>query len=307
MYNNNVSKSDNEVSKYDNKVSKCDNKVSKQVFNAFGEMESSLVKGIQETITDEVLPPDFADRMQILSEYAMSPLDYQEYVNESDKYYWGRRFKPYTTYQGVVPGIVPVETIDIVRGAINARIMTFKNTDTFASECASNANATSTKIIDKEKSDIDKLKKYYSTHLASYKSIYNYQLSLGALINGKLKELNKFSNKIDTYKQNLYIDGRKDNYENSNYDFYKSINYYLLIVYGILLLAYFIFTPFFQEKKYKNLRLVSLIILYILVPFILPSLLNLIYLGYEYLIEYNNMKGDIISYAYIIEDKDKYT
>jgi hypothetical protein len=280
-----------------------DNKVSEQVFSAFGEMESSLVKGIQETITDEVLPADFADRMQILSEYAMSPVDFQEYVNESDKYKWKSQHKP---NMESIKGVSSIETIRIIKDAMQARHLTFKSTDTFEAECASNANATSRKIIDTEKSDIDKLKKYYSTHLASYKSIYNYQLSLGALIDGKLKELNKFSNKIDTYKQNLYIDGRKDNYENSNYDFYKSINYYLLIVYFFLLLAYFIFTPFFQEKKYNNLRLVSLIILYILVPFILPSLLNLIYLGYEYLIEYNNMKGDIISYAYIIEEKDKY-
>jgi hypothetical protein len=293
-----------------------DNKVSEQVFNAFGEMESSLVKGIQETITKEVLPADFADRMQILSEYAMPPADYQKYVSESDKYKWKSQHKPNMEATTNIEAITnmedinvvgSIETIQVIKDAMRARHLTFKNTNTFEAECASNANATSTKIIDTEKSDIDKLKKYYNTHLASYKSIYNYQLSLGALIDGKLKELNKFSNKIDTYKQNLYIDGRKDNYENSNYDFYKSINYYLLIVYGILLLAYFIFTPFFQEKKYKNLRLVTLIILYIMVPFILPSLLNLIYLGYEYLIEYNNMKGDIISYAYIIEDKDKYT
>jgi hypothetical protein len=284
------------------------NKVSKQVYNAFGEMETNLVKGIQDTITDEILPPDFKDRMQILMEYAMTPKDFQEYVNETDKYKWARVHKP--NMENVKEGLEnrdnSIEIISSIRDAMNSRHATFKGTDNFTSQCAQNADATSLKMINSEKADIDKLKKYYNTYLTSYKSIYNYQLSLGALIDGKLKELNKFSNKIDTYKQNLYIDGRKDTYENSNYDFYKSINYYLVIFYGCLLMAYFIFTPFFQEKKYKNLLLVSLIILYILVPFILPSLLALIHMGYEYIIEYNNMKGEIISYPYIIEDREKY-
>ena len=46
-----------------------DCKVSDQVYTAFNEMESNLVEGIKETITDEILP-DFKDRMQILGEYA---------------------------------------------------------------------------------------------------------------------------------------------------------------------------------------------------------------------------------------------
>tara|TARA_B110000211_G_C13957441_1_gene498966 strand:- start:63 stop:932 length:870 start_codon:yes stop_codon:yes gene_type:complete len=286
-----------------------DVKVTDQVFGAFDQMEGSLVQGIQETITKEVLPADFADRMQILGEYAMSPGEFQKYVSESDKYKWKSLHKPNmeaVNTENYDNMNTPIETIQSISDAMTARHLTFKNTDTFDVECKSNSDATSTKIINDEKNDLDKLQKYYSSHLASYKSIYNYQLSLGALIDGKLKELSKFSNKIDTYKQNLYIDGRKDNYENTNYDFYKSINNYLLIVYFILIMAYFIFTPFFQEKKYNNLKLVSLIILYIIFPFIIPSILNLFYLGYERLIEYNNLKGDIISYEYIIEDKEKY-
>tara|TARA_B110000444_G_scaffold43272_1_gene39143 strand:- start:3925 stop:4782 length:858 start_codon:yes stop_codon:yes gene_type:complete len=284
----------------------CD-KVSEQVYTTFEEMEGNLIKGIRDTIKEEVLPDDFAKKMVVLNEYAL-PIDkWRESVIVDDKYEWKSKHKPDTKYtSGTTTMSEPIQSI---KNAIENRHLTFKNGDPrgFDIDCDRNANAVSSKIIRTEQSDLDKLKKYYNTYLTSYKSMHNYQLSLGALIDGKQKELNKFSNKMDTYKQNLYIDGRKDTYENSNYDFYKSINYYLLIVYGVLLLAYLIFTPFFQEEKYKNLGLVSIIIVYIMIPFILPSLLALIYMGYEYIIEHNNMKDDIISYPHIIEDEDKYS
>ena len=284
----------------------CD-KVSEQVYTTFEEMEGNLIKGIRDTIKEEVLPDDFAKKMVVLNEYAL-PIDkWRESVIVDDKYEWKSKHKPDTKYtSGTTTMSEPIQSI---KNAIENRHLTFKNGDPrgFDIDCDRNANAVSSKIIRTEQSDLDKLKKYYNTYLTSYKSMHNYQLSLGALIDGKQKELNKFSNKMDTYKQNLYIDGRKDTYENSNYDFYKSINYYLLIVYGVLLLAYLIFTPFFQEEKYKNLGLVSIIIVYIMIPFILPSLLALIYMGYEYRIEHNNMKDDIISYPHIIEDEDKYS
>ena len=284
----------------------CD-KVSEQVYTTFEEMEGNLIKGIRDTIKEEVLPDDFAKKMVVLNEYAL-PIDkWRESVIVDDKYEWKSKHKPDTKYtSGTTTMSEPIQSI---KNAIENRHLTFKNSDprVFDIDCDRNANAVSSKIIRTEQSDLDKLKKYYNTYLTSYKSMHNYQLSLGALIDGKQKELNKFSNKMDTYKQNLYIDGRKDTYENSNYDFYKSINYYLLIVYGVLLLAYLIFTPFFQEEKYKNLGLVSIIIVYIMIPFILPSLLALIYMGYEYIIEHNNMKDDIISYPHIIEDEDKYS
>ena len=52
--------------------------------------------------------------------------------------------------------------------------------------------------------------------------------------------------------------------------------------------------------------LITLILLYIILPFILPYILSLIYDLYIYILEYNNLKGEIISYPYIIEDREKY-
>ena len=146
----------------------------------------------------------------------------------------------------------------------------------------------------------------YDTLLKNYRSLEEYYNSLKALIRSKKNELNKTKNKLFTYKQNLYIDGRKDSYQNSNLDFYKSLNFYILIFYYSLLVCYFIFTPFFQEERYKNTMLVSLIILYIFIPYILGYILELINSLYEYILESNNLVGDIISYPYIIEDREKY-
>ena len=118
----------------------------------------------------------------------------------------------------------------------------------------------------------------------------------------KKNNLTKIQNKIDTYKQNLFIDDRKDKYENKNYTFYKLFHFYLLFFYYGLIISYFIFSNFFKEKKYKNIFLISLILLYISIPFILPYLLSLIYNVYIYLLEYKNIKEDVISYPHIIED-----
>jgi len=288
-----------------------DCKVSDQVYTAFNQMETDLVKGIQETISEEVLPPDFKDRMQILTEYAMTGEQFQKYAEESDKYKWKRVHKPAMqkkseAYTNLKEGYENIQVIDSIRQAINSRHLTFANTPTFQTQCAQNAETTSKDASDAEKTDLTRLKNYFSSNLDSYKSIYNYQVSIGGLIDGKMKELQKFTNKVDTYKQNLFIDSRKDNYENSNYDFYKSIYFYILLIYYILVISYFIFTPFFQEKKYLNYKLVTIIVLYIFFPFILPYLLSLIYNVYEYIIETNNLRGEIISYPYIIEDKEKY-
>tara|TARA_B100000900_G_scaffold413054_1_gene436141 strand:- start:745 stop:1620 length:876 start_codon:yes stop_codon:yes gene_type:complete len=288
-----------------------DCKVSDQVYTAFDELESNLVEAIQDTINEEVLPPDFKDRMGILMEYTMPQDELQKYIEETDKFKWKSVHKPAMEkksegYTNLKEGMENIQVISSIIDALNSRHNTFKGTDEFNKQCLENADVTLSVIIDKEKEDLNKLKNYFISNLDSYKSLYNYQVTIGGLIDGKMKELQKTSNKIDTYKQNLFIDSRKDNYENSNYDFYKSIYFYILLIYYVLLISYIIFTPFFQEKKYLNYKLVIIIVLYIFIPFILPYLLSLIYNVYEYVIEINNLRGEIISYPYIIEDKEKY-
>tara|TARA_B100000795_G_C22568161_1_gene348994 strand:- start:443 stop:577 length:135 start_codon:yes stop_codon:yes gene_type:complete len=43
-----------------------------------------------------------------------------------------------------------------------------------------------------------------------------------------------------------------------------------------------------------------------MLPLLLPYMLSFIYNAYEYILESNNLKGEIISYPYIIEDREKY-
>ena len=137
-----------------------------------------------------------------------------------------------------------------------------------------------------------------------YKNMELIFLSESGNYTEKRNNLEKIQNKIDTYKQNLFIDERKDKYENNNYIFYKSFHFYLLFFYYGLIISYFIFSNFFKEKKYKNIFLISLILLYISIPFILPYLISLIYNVYIYLLEYKNIKDNVISYPNIIEDKN---
>jgi len=291
-----------------------DCKVSDQVYNAFNEMESNLVESIQDAITEEVLPPDFQDRMGTLMEYTMSQDQFQEYAEETDKYKWRSLHRPamqkmsegYTNLKEGMDNMDNIPVIESIREAANARHNTFKGSISFTDECRLNGETTSAAIKTKEEEDLKTLKDFFSSNLDSYKELYNYRVTIGGLIDAKMKELEKISNKLDTYKQNLFIDSRKDNYENSNYDFYKSINFYILIGYYGLLICYFIFTPFFQEKKYLNYKLVIVIVLYIFIPLLLPYLLSIIYNIYEYILETNNLRGDIISYPHIIEDKEKY-
>ena len=107
--------------------------------------------------------------------------------------------------------------------------------------------------------------------------MYNYKKDINSIINSKKNELNKFANKIDTYKQNLFIDERKDKYQNNNYDFYKSIyDYILIFYYGLVVSVILYLHHFFKKKNIKIYKLVSIIVLYIYYHFILPYLLSLI-------------------------------
>ena len=67
--------------------------------------------------------------------------------------------------------------------------------------------------------------------MKDYQALYQYKSSVSNIINSKNKELNKLQDKIDKYKQNLLVDDRKNNYKQENYEFYKNIWFYLLIVY----------------------------------------------------------------------------
>ena len=194
--------------------------------------------------------------------------------------------------------------VKAIKDALEARHAAFHTLDNYNVDCNDNAKHVTDEVIEKEQADFNKLKSYMKALLESYFSLFNYKSSIGAIKNDKLDELKKLQKKIDTYKQNLYMDNRKDSYQNSNYEFYKNIHFYSLIVYYSILVLYFIFSNFFKEEKYRDRKMVILILLYIIFPFILKYILNYIYIGYNNFLEYFNLRDKIISYPYIISDDE---
>tara|TARA_X000000368_G_scaffold403231_1_gene377978 strand:+ start:2718 stop:3599 length:882 start_codon:yes stop_codon:yes gene_type:complete len=291
----------------------CDD--SDKYHNEFKKNEDQIKGAIIDTMASDVLPDDTRERLgRVINQLSLSVFSNEN--RERDEFRWREYYASKVTEsfvnnkkikEGFKEGNANrIPTINFIQDAINSRHSTFKDIVDFNEQCETNANISSKDVINTERNDINKLVNYAISGLKSYKTLHEYQISLSALINTKLNELNKSSNKIDTYQQNLYIDGRKDSYENSNYDFYKSINFYILIGYYGLLICYFIFSSFFTEKKYNDYLILSIILFYTFLPIILPYLLSLIYNIYEYIIESNNLREDIISYPYIIEDKKKY-
>lgn len=199
-------------------------------------------------------------------------------------------------------GYTNIETIKIIEDAIIARHKAFKDSNNFETDCSNNVSNTIDSYIEQERQDINRLKSYMESYLSSYRSLFNYKSSLRAIISEKFNQLGKIKDKIDTYKQNLYIDNRKDTYQQKNYEFYKNIHFFILIVFYSIFVLYLIFSNYLREEGYKNKYLTTLIILYLILPFILPYILYYIHNAYIYILEYNNLRDEVISYPYIINE-----
>ena len=143
--------------------------------------------------------------------------------------------------------------------------------------------------------------------LKSYKTLELYKLSVGDILKNKLLELDKYKNKSNTYKQNAFIDERKNSYINDNYEFYKKVYFYVLIIYYLVFIVLIILTNSVIEKVKNNKYLIVLIIIYLIMPLILKHILAFIHDLYISFLEYYNIRKDIISYPYIVSDKEKHS
>jgi hypothetical protein len=97
------------------------------------------------------------------------------------------------------------------------------------------------------------------------------------------------------------MDDRNNNYLVSNYDIYKTVYFYYIIVYYSLFVLYLIFSKFIPEKQYTNKVLLLILFIYLIIPIILSYLINLTYDGYVYFLEFYNIKDDTQTYSSIIE------
>jgi metal-responsive CopG/Arc/MetJ family transcriptional regulator len=188
-----------------------------------------------------------------------------------------------------------------VKDAIQERHSKFKDTTTFQTDCKSSSYYSMDKFITEEKKMLDTLFAYYTNFVTSYESLYLHKEAVIRIINGKLDELEKIQSKIDSYKTNLHVDNRKNNYQNSNYKFYNTLRKYMLILYYSLFVLYLIFSNFLREKQYTNKKILLVLAIYLLIPIILSFAINLTYEGYIYFLESNNIKEDTKSYADIIK------
>ena len=186
------------------------------------------------------------------------------------------------------------------RTALASRHDAFKDTALFQTDCRNNSYRSIITFLNEEKDILDSLYKYYLTFVKDYESLYLHRESFTKAINNKLDELKKIQEKLDSYKTNVHLDNRKNLYQSNNYEFYSNIRFYMLIVYYSVIVLYLIFSKFFAEKQYTNKFLVLLLFIYLIIPIILENIINLVYKGYIYFLEYNNLKEDAKSYEDII-------
>ena len=188
-----------------------------------------------------------------------------------------------------------------IKDAIQERHDKFKNTSTFQADCKNSSYYSMNKFITEEKQMLDKLFDYYINFVSSYESLFLHKEEVVKIINSKLNELEKIQSKIDSYKTNLHVDNRKNNYQNSNYTYYITVKKYMLVVYYSLFILYLIFSNFLREKQYTNKKILLILAIYLIIPIILSYAINLTYEGYIYFLESNNIKEDTKSYADIIK------
>jgi len=188
-----------------------------------------------------------------------------------------------------------------VRQSLESRHRAFKNSPRFAEDCKNNATQSIRTFLGDELSDLNSLYKYYTTFVADHKTLLLDRGSMTDIISNKVAILQELQAKIDKYKTSLQMDNRKNIYLDSNYDLYKTIYFYYIIVYYSLIVLYLIFSKFIGEKQYTNKVTLLLLFVYLIIPIILSYLMNLAYEGYIYYLESLNLKEDIPTYNSIIE------
>ena len=188
-----------------------------------------------------------------------------------------------------------------VRQSLESRHRAFKDTPRFAEDCKSNATNSIRDFLSSELNDLNTLYNYYITFVKDHTTLLLDRSSMADIISNKVAILEEIQKKIDNYKSTLHMDNRKNIYLVSNYDIYINIYFYMLIVYYSLIVLYLIFSKFISEKQYTNKKVLLLLFIYLIIPIILSYLMNIMYEGYIYYLEFYNLKEDTQTYNSLIE------
>ena len=223
--------------------------------------------------------------------------------NNNIKTTTSKNMEGFKNIEGLVNNTGNQGTYTFTSDAMDVRYDALKNTPSYINDSATNARTAIAYFLIRERTNLNNLYNYYETFCKDYETLYLQKDAFAKTVKHKLDELKRIQTKIDTYKTNSHIDNRKNLYQSNNYDFYTNIRFYMLIVYYSVIVIYLIFSKFFSEKQYTNKLLVLLIVLYLIMPIILEHLINLVYEGYIYFLEINNLKEDAKSYEDIINSK----
>ena len=191
-----------------------------------------------------------------------------------------------------------------IDSAFAARYNYFKDKLNFSQDCEANANNSIDEFITNIKQELDSNNSSYNTLLNNYKSLYKLKTSISDLTSDKHKQIADIEKDINYYRKDLTVDNTKASYKTDNLTFNQSIKYFLLILYYFAFVVYLILSKFIRDKLYENKKIVFLLFLYLISPFIIGYILNGIVSLYIYIIEYLNIKGDILSYNDIVNNSN---
>ena len=191
-----------------------------------------------------------------------------------------------------------------IDSAFAARYNYFKDKSNFSEQCESNASTSIDEFITNIKQELDFNNSSYITLLNNYKSLYKLKTSISTLTSDKNRQIANIEKDINYYKKGLTLDNTKASYKNDDLNFNKSVKYFLLILYYFAFVVYLIFSNFIKDKLYENKKIVFLLFLFLISPFIIGYILNGIVSLYIYIIEYFNIKGEILSYNDIVNNSN---
>lgn len=120
--------------------------------------------------------------------------------------------------------------------------------------------------------DLTVLNNYYLSQEAYSKRMYS-------ILDTKKKEIADIQNKLNGISSGGLTDGRKAVYEIAANDTLLTVRKVMYYIYYLLFIIYIIFGRFFQDEEYRSIKVWTVMLLYLTLPFYLSYISNgLIYL-----------------------------
>ena len=123
----------------------------------------------------------------------------------------------------------------------------------------------------------------FNTKLNYYKNQINHYDNTSVLINMKIDEKVKLEKQLEQYNKTVETNNRKSYYEIQQTDYLFTIRKVILFCFYLLLVIYFVKGPFFKNKQYKNYKVIAIIMLYILFPYVVNYFVLFLRFSYNFI------------------------